>query len=962
MLPFSHGIRKCAGVYSAGIGIAPLLSPNEVSVDCWTLQQIRSSQRYRIERSRAVHDRKWFCLTVLFLAVGACAPPLLFAQAQTTSTLTGTITDSTGAVVPGATVSISSPSLIGGTHSTVSDSQGIYRFPSLQPGVYELTAELQGFRAVKRTDIRLQLGSTITMDVALPQLTATETIVVSGRASMVDVKSSASNTQIDNEMLQNLPTGRFQPDVVNLAPGITNSVAYGGTASSNALLVDGVDVSDPDGGSPWAFFNYNWIQEVQVVGLGANAEYGEFTGVAANSIVRSGSNRFSGLFEYLTERNSWLSNNTGSLPADLREDFKPREIDTWFDTTAQVGGPIMKDKLWFFTGIQYAKFLDRPAGFNGPFTSEKDPRYIGKVNWAASPNVKVEGFYEWDKFDITGRGAGPDRPQETTVLEPAPESNWNGRVTWTIDSKTLLDVRNGGYVGYFPIEPTPPQTRSSPYPRFDESFNYSVNAPYYGRFDRKRNVTAATLTRYADKFVGKSHEFKFGFEFERSKIINEGGYPGGRLYYDYGGAPYLVYLWDGYVQNATNKRASLYAQDTWTVNDRLTINPGIRFNFNRGSVAGKGTVLKTNPISPRIGAAWDVTGDHRNVVRLHYGRYHDALLGGTYYFMDTSQQHPKYTALVLGTNDFEIIDTIDVANNVGIDPDVKPSYVDQYVAGIERELIPDLSVQVQYIRRNYENFMAFTDTGATYDPVQRRDPGPDGELDTEDDGELITVFNKSGDTFYLMTNPDNATRTYNGFQIIVRKRFSHNWQTATSYTWSRTRGTVNNNFGSNAPASSSTSDTGQSGVFANPNRAILSDGPAVFDYTHHFKAEGTYRIPYWGGFNISGIYRYITGAAWGRRAGIRDLDQGSETVRIEPRGTHRVDALNNFDFRVEKTFVFGQQSRTAGVFVDIFNVNNQGIPNSEFSRPIADTSGSTFGEPLGWIDPRLVRLGVRFTF
>ncbi len=375
-----------------------------------------------------MRDRRsnWF---TLFLFVSfAALPTLLHAQAQTTSTLTGTITDSTGAVVPGATVSISSPSLIGGTHTSVTDSQGIYRFPSIQPGVYQLTAELQGFRTVTRDDIRLSLGQTVTLDVALPQVTATETVVVSGRPSMVDVKSSAANTQIDNELLQNLPTQRFQPDVINLAPGITNSVAYGGTASSNALLIDGVDVSDPDGGSPWSFFNYNWIQEVQVVGLGANAEYGEFTGAAANSIVRSGSNRFSGLFEYLTERNSWISDNTGSLSEDLQADFKPREIKTWYDLSAQVGGPIMKDKLWFFTGFQYFKNLDRPAGFVGDFTSEKDPRYIGKVNWAASPNVKVEGFYEWDKYDITGRGAGPDRPPETTVIEPAPETNWNARV------------------------------------------------------------------------------------------------------------------------------------------------------------------------------------------------------------------------------------------------------------------------------------------------------------------------------------------------------------------------------------------------------------------------------------------------------------------------------------------------------------------------------------------------------
>jgi hypothetical protein len=331
--------------------------------------------------------------------------------------------------------------------------------------------------------------------------------------------------------------------------------------------------------------------------------------------------------------------------------------------------------------------------------------------------------------------------------------------------------------------------------------------------------------------------------------------------------------------------------------------------------------------------------------------------------MDTSQQHPKVTALVLEPGVFEEIDRQDVQNNVGMDPDLKPSYVDQYLAGIEHELLPDLSVQVQYIRRNYKDFMGFIDTGSIYEPVQRPDPGPDNRLDTADDGGLITVYNKTGgDTFFLMTNPKDARRKYNGFQVNLRKRFSHNWQTNTSYTWSRTRGNVNNSFGNNAAGSSGTSDTGQGGVFANPNHAINSDGPVVFDYTHLFKAEGTYRIPFWGGFNVSGIYRYITGAAWGRRAGIRDLDQGSETVRIETRGTRRVDALNNLDFRVEKTFAFGQQSRTAGVFLDIFNINNQGVADSTSSRPFTDTSGSTFGNPRVWIDPRTVRLGLRFTF
>src|SRR5215213_2775149 len=133
-----------------------------------------------VERSSAVRDRKWCWYAAFLVALSICTPRMVCAQAQTTSSLTGTITDSTGAVVPGATVSVTSPSLIGGAHTSVTDNQRVYRFPSLQPGVYELTAELAGFRKVTRTDVKLPLGATITVDVAMGDVTATEAIVVSG--------------------------------------------------------------------------------------------------------------------------------------------------------------------------------------------------------------------------------------------------------------------------------------------------------------------------------------------------------------------------------------------------------------------------------------------------------------------------------------------------------------------------------------------------------------------------------------------------------------------------------------------------------------------------------------------------------------------------------------------------------------------------------------------------------------
>ena len=176
----------------------------------------------------------------------------------------------------------------------MTDSQGVYRFPALHPGIYEMETTLSGFKTVKRGGITLTLGTTATIDVTLAVASVSETVQVTGETPVVDVKSSASNTQITDALLQNLPTGRFQPDVINLTPGVNSNVAFGGTQSSNALLMDGVDVSDPEGGTPWSFFNYNWVEQVQVVALGANAEYGGFTGVAANSIVRSGSNKVHG--------------------------------------------------------------------------------------------------------------------------------------------------------------------------------------------------------------------------------------------------------------------------------------------------------------------------------------------------------------------------------------------------------------------------------------------------------------------------------------------------------------------------------------------------------------------------------------------------------------------------------------------------------------------------------------------
>jgi hypothetical protein len=893
-----------------------------------------------------------------------------FAQGRQESTIIGSVTDATGGVLPGVTVTVTSPVLVGGPLVTVTDTDGRYRVSQLRVGDYDATFELAGFATVIHSEIRVPVATTLTVNVIMQVASVAETITVTGEVAVVDVTTSSSSTHLTDDLLQNIPNDVFQPAIINSAPGVNYDVAFGGTDSSNALLMDGVDVSDPEGGSPWSFFNYNWIEEVEIVALGANAEYGEFTGVAANSVVRSGSNDFSGLVEFWTVPTSWTGDNTKGLPADLQETLEPNEIAIDRDFTAQIGGRLIRDKLFFFSGFQYYKEKFRPAGFEGGYRTEDSPRFLTKIDWALSDEVKLQGFFEKDKYDVKGRGADPFRPPETTVIEPSPEVNWNVRFSWVINDDTFLDARNGGYSGYFPLEPTPPGSREGPAPHIDLLTGlYSQNAPYFGRFDRKPIVTAVTLTKYAEQFAGR-HEFKFGFEYERAKVTNEWGYPADILYYDYGG-PYLAYLYEGYTTNATKKRTTIYVQDAWNVTDKLTINPGVRFNFNRGSVPNLGTVLETNPISPRIGVAFDPTGDAKTVFRAHWGRYHDALLTYMFSFMDVSDYADFITAEVLTEGgcanglgpDCVEIDRFSPATSFGIDENITHSYLDQFLVGVDHELIPDLSLQVQYIRRDFKNFMGFIDTGSRYEEVLRQDPGPDNELGTADDGDFLTVFNllNPGESFVLLTNPEGAFRDYDAFQVVADKRFSKNWQLLGSYTWSKGRGNVDNTFGSNAAANNALSSTGRNGVFANPNRAINADGRATFDNSHQVKISGTYNVPLWGGFYISGTYRYITGNAWGRRADVTDLDQGRETVRIEPRGTRRVDAANNIDLRVEKTIPLGD-NRSFGVFFNFYNLNNQGVADNDSDRPLQDLSGSSFGDPRFWIDPRSVRIGARLQF
>lgn len=892
--------------------------------------------------------QRW-CIAALTVTV--CVGAIPYAEAQTRSTLIGTIRDGAGAAIHGVSVSLDGPSDLSVAHATQTDRRGGYRFPALPSGQYELTASLQGWQTVKRTGLRLPVGTTLTLDLTLGPAEAAGAVTMNGAGPIIDVTTAASTITFSREELESLPIGGVA-GLLQFAPGIGRSI-LGAGPDTNQLLIDGSPTVLMHRSNSSANIHPYWIDEVQVVSLGADAHAGEFSGAVTRLALKSGSNRLSGLMEYRTTRPGAVANNTGSLSESLQVQFRPQKIISRWAANAQAGGPIVRDRVFVFSGFQYSKNKFQQAGTIGDVPQDtQTPNALARLTWMASPNLKMEGFLQRDSNRTTG-ALGRNQLPETAGEFSSRVYNWNQRLTWTPSPRTTVEVRASGLD--FQTIGLPQARRAGPSPRFDRITQIrSANATRFDDTFAGRVLASAAVRRLVDGLSGGSHDLEVGFEHDRTKFRVVSGFPGGRSHTDALGVPDEVLVWDGDSVASTGARTVLYAQDTWHAGGRVTIHPGVRLAVNRGSVPDRGTVFKTQPVSPRLGVAWDVASDHKTVVRAGYGRFHEGLYTTVYDFLNTSALTPviRYDVLPGGTLQ-ELQRT--ATTTLALDDNVAHAYVEQFVIGVERQLFASVSVKAQYARRNFEEIWAFVDRGSQYAPVQRRDPGPDGLAGTGDDGAFLTLSNllNPGQTFPVLTNPDGAVRRYDSAQLVGEKRMSDTWQMLAAYTWSRTRGTVNAAGGEHK---ASGGDTGRNGVFANPNRAINAEGLVAADVPHQVNVQGTYLFPVWGGVTVSGGYRYVSGVPWGRTAMI-GLAQGNQLVRIEPRGTHRTDALSQFDMRFEKAFPLRAAARTLGIYVDAFNLTNQGVATS-----VQDISGATFGQPGAWFLPRTIQVAVRVKF
>ena len=371
---------------------------------------------------------------------------------STGGNIRGVVNDSEGKPLPGVTVTISSKSLMGGTRTTYTNELGVYRFPSLSVGTYTIDFTMEGFDKVHVSTVEVNLDQTANVPIDMNFTKMAETVTIMGETPLIDVTDSQTSTNFSGPILEEVPTQHSEWLLMQMTPGVSQNfgdaggdrtIAFGSNQQSNAWHLDGLDLSAPETGSTWLGVNPDLIEEVQVVANGG-AEYGNHMGAVFNVITKKGSNEFHGGANYYLLDDELTGDNvdldTGS-DSDVFHRLEYRQI------TGQVGGPLIKDKLWWFGGVQTSRDASSQPGtdpeFAGQVTSKSD-KYDAKVNTLLGQKHEVSGFFHWDNWD------GPNILTpfiELSALagEGGDSQAWGASLTSTISPKLLVEA---GYSGW----------------------------------------------------------------------------------------------------------------------------------------------------------------------------------------------------------------------------------------------------------------------------------------------------------------------------------------------------------------------------------------------------------------------------------------------------------------------------------------------------------------------------------
>lgn len=950
----------------------------------------------------------------LFLILFASSlSAVISAQVAITGKITGVVTDSSGAAVPNATVTVRSSALMT-PRTTTTAADGGYLFDLLSPGTYEVTVTASGFQSVNETGIVITAGFTATINSKLQVGQVTQTIQVEGEP-VVDLQSVQTATTFDQALLQEIPSGRDPWSTVAQMPGVTSSTfdvagnnsyqqsamqVHGSTQAEQIYSYNGLDLNWPgaNGGYTQFYTNHDSFDEFQVVADNAPASV-PIGGVYMNMVTKSGSNELHGQAAayYLT-----AATQAGVKQPLFQGSLVPTgsPFDMTRDTSASLGGPVLKDKWWLFGSYrrydlrQEILAVTNQAGVPVVDVNHQTNTDL-RSDWQINSKNKFSFIWLYNEQNRFFRRDTSYQfvTQDASWLQIEPAYILQGLWTSQVTNNFLLDFRIGWNKIIFPLSYQPNSTGLN---LQDIGFSTEAGAAPY-EFQNPAWVLkwSAGGSWYKPNWHG-SHNFQFGFEWGDSYNsyiyqVNQGInaiFNGGSQPFS---TPFQVVAYNTpTTQKNYFRDTSFYLQDTWTLTRRLTLNLGMRYDrfityypaqktdpnltfpqlFKVSNFPASGNLVDWNTVSPRIGLAFDPTGKGDSVIRFGYGIYYImqgtglaetsnpvGLVTLTFPWNDANGDKIPQTSEWLPTG----ATPVGSSGGAQINRNMSRPYSEEVSAGYEKQLWRDLRVAATYYYRTKKNMFGIENAAvqqSDYVPITTLGGNPIINPLTNQPMTLFSFQPKDTTKFGAFNNlvttiPQLNDNSYNAIEFTAVKRLSHKLQILGGFTIQRQKGVFGRGF----------SDEATGDNFNDPNNDINRKNNYLnLDSTYVFKLDGTYELPWKFGTSVN--FQHYTGFPIQPTETFSVPDgQGvpiGETVILQPAGIQRLPSVNQLNLRFSREFVFNERWHLTPT-VDFFNLTNSQTTIAEVTQ-YTPPSGGIYLKPALAINPFVTRFGLRFTF
>ena len=788
---------------------------------------------------------------LLLLMVLALVLPSAALAGITTGAIKGTTVDEGGLPIPGVLLTISSESMIGGAQQRYSDDSGRFAFFELPPGLFELTAEKAGFSKIIKPNLQTNIGRTMQLTIEMPLVQAGEEIVVEESRPTIDTEQTSKGEVLSREFLQRMPTGRSYQSAVAAAPGVTggsNPNVGGAGSDENTYMLDGVNITDPVTGTFSMNFNFDAIEQLEVLTNALDPEYGEGLGGVINIVTQSGSNRLEFDTRVWIENANWSPKMDARYAADGLE-LAPTGFDSqweWYQISAKISGPIIRDKAWFIMSYEWDRTLIANVGIDLP--RDFDGHYLlGKITF--QPNAA-------HRFTLLGHTnpTGIDNIQQSDrYVKPEAQGRQaqggflaSGQWDWFISPETFLETKltaqkvfievygvpctHDKNLGYHPCESDEEENsldfttpgRIGSYNAFD-----SGNFPYYYFDDRYRYNLTSKFSLLQIEAAGL-HDIKTGIELDRTVWEQIVGYTGNMYFVDLNEVSYApstyknFYWWEisgPYNTKAQGDHFGWFLQDAWKPIDNLTFRYGVRFDRTVQRNDQGDAVVDAGLWGPRIFTAWDPWGDGKTVIRGGYGRVNDT--GRLAVAAFASQANTFASKAYWGEylSSYSNYSSDQVAYDDGVmrdyvwDNTIAP-HADEFIIGFQREIVQDMAFGASFMAR-------FTRNVYDYDEVNL--------IWSEDGYAIIGTEDGQYRGIYRLRTADIARRDYYQTDVQFKKNYADRWQLLTTYSYIVSRGTLQSSV---------------SGSLTNPDQLDYRYGNLWTDMRHQVKAFGSYDLPW----------------------------------------------------------------------------------------------------------------------